>query len=297
MDSWLHDLLKTRLHRPFLSAAGHIAQRISHRRAGSGQEIDERALTESLVDMLDAGTPGNVWGPLLEELKELGLSLNTKVRKSTRESKTGADLGITLERAIFERHTSSQTTYSALFQAKRIDMSGRIEDFFHTVGPAAAKQSQLMLDITPASFYLIYADTHYLKFYSAFEPSVFLNIAKGCSSPVWNAGCFEFSGKIADFLPNDELGCASGLLVVPATAVQAVSSGGKGICIRDLLPNCLPFWYWFVELFLPGFVGDPREKVRTIAQNVYSPSAREAADTPEGPFHVQFSYTLRVGNG
>jgi hypothetical protein len=62
--------------------------------------------------------------------------------------------------------------------------------------------------------------------------------------------------------------------------------------LGQILSNALPFWYWFAELFVPGFVGDYREDTIRIVQN----EKHATADLGEG-FGIRHTVEIRMGNG
>jgi hypothetical protein len=70
--------------------------------------------------------------------------------------------------------------------------------------------------------------------------------------------------------------------------VEAQQTSGKAEKLDQLLSNAIPFWYWFAELFVPGFVGDYRSQTIDIAQN----KKGAIANLGEG-FGVQ--HTVEVG--
>jgi hypothetical protein len=61
MDPWLTDQVKELLFRPCLAVSGYIGRRLNNR-LQVGQEIDERALTEDLVDRFDTSSGASAWG-------------------------------------------------------------------------------------------------------------------------------------------------------------------------------------------------------------------------------------------
>ena len=200
MDQWLQDDIKELLAKPCLATAGMLGRRMDNRRRPMGQEIDERALTEFFVDAFDTTSGLNAWGTVIQLLKDRGLFLNTSVRKSTVEHLTGADLGLILTRNFNHKSNPSKAKYAALIQCKRVDNQGKVEDFYHVVKSTGKKQSSLLLDITPASFYFLYTPPSFIETYCTVEPLAFVQGAPGCSSPVWNMGCFGFENRFFSFL-------------------------------------------------------------------------------------------------
>ena len=87
MDSWLTDEVKQLLSRPCLTISSVVARKLNNRTKGSRQNMDERALTEYLVDALDTSSLENVWGGVIELLREKNLFLQTNIRKSTKENR------------------------------------------------------------------------------------------------------------------------------------------------------------------------------------------------------------------
>jgi hypothetical protein len=293
MDTWLTDSVKQILFAPCLEIAAHIGRRLDGR-IGMGQSIDERALTEDFVDSFDSSAPASAWHRVDTELRDHGLYLHAAVQKSTREHQTGADIGLTIERSVYAPTIRSHERYAVLIQCKKLDEQGAVADFFHTVPSSGKKQSSLLLDITPSSFYFIFTPPSIVKMTYNLEPVAFAGAAPGCTSPVWNIGSFAFDGGVRPFLDARQKAEATGILVVPALAVEAQETRGKSATIEQVLPNCLPFWYWFGELLVPGFLGDRRPDVLALATNVRTAERRNATDQP---FGVQYSVTLGVGSG
>lgn len=292
MDIWLTDEIKELLFTPCLSVSAAIGRKLDNRR-NMGQEIDERALTELLVDSLDTSSSENVWGSVLGVLRDHSIYLNTHIDKSTKESITGADIGFVINRSVHQSDGASQAHYAVLVQCKKLDAEGNVADFFHQVGGSGKKQSTLMLDITPNSFYFVFTPPSILRTYCSVEPIAFAQARPGCSSAVWNAGSFGFDHKSLSLLSSREKAEAVGVLVVPALAVEAQRNSGKGADIATILPNCLPLWYWFGELLIPGFIGDRRSDVVTIAASA-SGKRRPTQDTP---FEVRYTIDVSLGNG
>lgn len=291
MDPWLTDELKEILFRPCLSVSGYIGRRLNNR-LQLGQEIDERALTEDFVDRFDASSADSAWGTAAAELRERQIYVSTTVRKSTVEHRTGADIGLVLRRSL---HGGSRSTaeYGCLIQCKKVDRRGGIPDFFHQVGPHKSRQSGLMLEVTPSSFYFLFVPPGLVEHYCTFEPMAFLRGAPGCSVPIWNLGCFGYDGASLPFLNSSNKEQVSAVLVLPALAVDAQQPRAAGASLSDVLPNCLPFWYWFGELFMPGFVGDRSQRTLAVAKN--APRADRAI--LDVPFGVRFSVEVGIGNG
>lgn len=295
MDPWLTDRMKEVLFTPCLEASAHIGRRLDSRRT-MGQSIDERALTEDFVDFFDSSSPASTWGRVAAQLRDEGLYLNTSVRKSSRESKTGADIGLIIERSVYKSETSSRARYAALIQCKRLDSDGLVTDFYHTVASSGRKQSSLMLDITASSFYFIFTPPSLVEVLTNVEPIAFAVSSEGCSSPVWNMGYFGFESALScPILSSTQRASATGILVVPALAVEAQNSTSKRASLREILPNCVPFWYWFGELLIPGFVGDCSKHALAVASNVADrmPETRDHAEE----FGVRYSIALGVGSG
>jgi len=291
MDPWLTDQVKELLFRPCLAVSGYIGRRLNNR-LQTGQEIDERALTEDLVDRFDASSSSSAWGTCAAELRELQIYVSTSVRKSTVEHRTGADIGLVLRRSLYGPAAGSSAEYACLIQCKRVDRRGFVQDFYHRVGHQGTRQSSLMLEVTASAFYFLFVPPALLKHYCSVEPMAFLTGAPGCSVPIWNLGCFAHDGLTLPFLTSGNKQDASGILVLPALAVEAQQPKGVSASLGDVLPNCLPFWYWFGELLVPGFVGDGSQSTVAIARNT-----REAERVTDLPFGVRFSVELSMGNG
>jgi hypothetical protein len=295
MDPWLTDDVKHMLARPCLAAAGQIGRRLTDR-LRRAQAIDERALTEDLVDLFDTGSQANVWGSVLAELRDRSIYLNASVRKSTVEHRSGADIGFVLTRSIYGADGGSEATYACLVQCKRVDADGGISAFFHEVGQEKTKQSTLMLDITSSSFYFIYVPPPLVTHYCTFEPLAFLRAGSNCSVPIWNIGAFPFEGQAPPFLSSRDKEDATGVLVAPALAVEAQRRPGKSASLAQVLPNSFPFWYWFSELFVPAFVGDRRSDVVAIARNARVKGDRDHLQA-NLPFGVRYVVEVSLGNG
>jgi hypothetical protein len=289
MDAWLTDEIKESLFRPCLEISGNIGRRLNNR-LHMQQELDERALTEDFVDSFDTSSPSSVWGATTTELRDHQIYLNISVRKSTREHRTGADLGFTLNRATHGVIRTS-ANYACLVQCKRVDQAGNVADFYHQVKSTAARQSSLMLDITPSSFYFLFVPPALVKHYCNVEPLAFLSVGQGCSVPAWNLGLFAQDSVSLPFLSGADKEKICGVLVVPALAVEAQEASGKAASLSSILPNCFPFWYWFGQLFVPGFVGDRSGDTLAVARNV---ATREQSDAP---FGVRYAVEISVGNG
>ena len=107
MDSWLTDSVKNLLFKTCMEIAERVGHRLDNRIA-MGQSIDERALTEDLVDSLDTQSTVNAWGTTIHSLQDEGIYLNANVRKSTKEHETGTDVGITINRRIHQAGVQSE---------------------------------------------------------------------------------------------------------------------------------------------------------------------------------------------
>jgi hypothetical protein len=293
MDQWLTDEIKEVLFTPCLTVSGNIGRRLDNRR-NMLQEIDERALTEQLVDSFDTSSSENVWGNIVQLLQDQQIYLNTHVVKSTRESETGADIGLVIARSVHKRDSSSSATYAVLIQCKKIDNEGRVTDFYHEVQSSGERQSSLMLDITSSAFYFVFTPPSLVKTYCSIEPIAFSQPVPGCSSPIWNFGSFGFDSSVfpLSLLPTREKASSTGILVVPALAVEAQRKKGKSATLQDILPNSLPLWYWFGELLIPGFIGDYRDEAIAVASNV--PGGKNVV---KHDFTVRYSVSIRFGNG
>ncbi|BAB72358.1 hypothetical protein ACN23B_01985 [Anabaena sp. FACHB-709] len=280
MDSWLTDEVKQLLSQPCLTISSVIARRLNNRIKGSKQNIDERAFTEYLVDALDTSSLENVWGSVIGLLRDQNIYLNTNIRKSTKENKTGADIGLIIKRRINQNNSRSEIEYSCLIQCKRVDVNGQIDDFYHEVGLEKKTQSSLMLDITPSSFYFIFTPSCLLDIDYSLIPTAFIDTGKECSSPIWDMGHFGCDEIWFPLLSDSQIDSISGVLVVPALAVEAQINKSKDAKLEDILPNCMPLWYWFSEILVAGFAGDRRQDVINIAAN-----------------SVKFSIEINIGNG
>jgi hypothetical protein len=115
MDPWLTDQVKELLFRPCLSVSGYIGRRLNNR-LETGQEIDERALTEDLVDRFDTSSSSSAWGTCAAELRDMQIYISTSVRKSTVEHRTGADIGLVLRRSLSGGMGGSRAEYACLIQ-------------------------------------------------------------------------------------------------------------------------------------------------------------------------------------
>ena len=104
-------------------------------------------------------------------------------------------------------------------------------------------------------------------------------------------GCFGFEGRSFPFLAASQKAEAAGILVVPALAVETQTANGRSASLGDFVPNALPFWYWFSEIFVPVFVGDCRKKVLTTAANMKSPD-----DLHDEAFGVHYTVEVGLGN-
>ena len=287
MDPWLTDDLKELLFTPCLLASEMIGRKLDNRLRMS-QEMDERALTEMLVDALDTSSAENTWGNVLDLLRDHHIYLSSQLQKCTQEHLIGADIGLTISRHVHGPGLGCHADYCALIQCKKIDSQKCVDDFFHEVRSTKKKQSSLLLDITPSSFYFIFTPPSLLDIYCSIEPIAFALARPGCSSAIWNRGSFEFNHVTHSVLTAREKAEATGVLVVPALAVEAQAAKGKGASLEEILPNCLPLWYWFGELFIPGFIGDRRQDVLKVAHNL------GGNDNLPG---VQYSLNFNLGNG
>lgn len=163
---------------------------------------------------------------------------------------------------------------------------------FHEVGESKAKQSSLLLDITSSSYYFIYVPTKLINAHSSIEPMVFINSYPGCSSPIWNMGRFKYDLGLLPVFSEQQKASAAGILVVPALAVEAHQYKSKSIELEQLLPNCIPFWYWFVELLIPGFIGDRSSKTIAAASN-----KKYEANALNEDFGVQATLEVQITTG
>jgi len=259
MDAWLDDEIKALFAKPCMALSESVGSRLENR-LRMGQPIDERALTEDFVDAMHTGSSASAWGTIVQDLQDREISVSTKVTKSTFEKENGADLGVVLHRKTRSGTTFIDTSYAALIQCKYVDSGGHVKDFFHKVKSSGRRQSSLMLDITPASFYVLYVPPSLLRTFTRIEWVTGIATSDECTSPIrttsvsrwWNSGVVDN---------------AASLLVIPALAVNAHQALGKSASIKTLLPNAMPFWYWFAELFVTGFVGDTRKSVIQVATN------------------------------
>jgi len=266
MASWLTDDVKQLLIQPCFAVAERIGYRLdSHIKMR--QDIDERALTEDLADSFDSSSDLNTWGTSLRPLRDRQIFISTRVQKSTREFKIGVDIGIAIKRS-FYGNNQVKADYACLSQCKKVDVNGFVSDFFHQIHSTNNYQSSLMLDITPSLFYFIYTPPSMVKLEYTLEPVVFARANLNCSSPIWNMGDFEYGGVTFPFLSESQKRLVSSILVIPALAVDTQINKDNKVDFHDLLPNCIPFWYCFAELLVPGFIGDPKSQVISIAPNV-----------------------------
>jgi hypothetical protein len=148
-----------------------------------------------------------------------------------------------------------------------------------------------MLDITPSSFYFLFVAPALVDHYCNLEPLAFLRGAPGCSVPAWNLGLFGHDGLNVPFLSASNKDEICGVLVVPAMAVDAQQPTGTSASLNTILPNCVPLWYWFGQLFVPGFIGDRSSRALAAARNV---GATQATELLVG---VRYSLELGMGNG
>ena len=84
MDVWLTDEVKQLLFHPCFEIAEKMGSRLDNR-IRMQQNIDERALTEDLIDALDTSSTENAWGTSLSSLRERQIRISTQIRKSTIE--------------------------------------------------------------------------------------------------------------------------------------------------------------------------------------------------------------------
>ena len=176
-----------------------------------------------------------------------------------------------INRRVSQRDSQSDIQYSSLIQCKRVDVDGRLGDFYHEVGVGKKTQSSLMLDITPSSFYFIFTPSCLLDVYYSLTPTAFIR-DRECSSQIWsmeqwNITRLGYGGLCFPFLSDSQIDSASGVLVVPALSVEAQNNKSKDAKLSDILPNCMPFWYWFSEMLATGFIGDTRKEVIHTAAN------------------------------
>ena len=191
MDSWLTDRVKELFFQPCLEISAHVGRRLDNRLV-MGESIGETSLTEDLVDRFDSASPENAWGTTLAQLRDLQIHVNTSVRRSRREHVTGADIGFVISRSVYS-NAGSKAKYAALVQCKKVDAEGYVGDFFHSVAGTKKHQSDLLTEITPSSFYFVFVPPRLVseRVYHTFEPLAFASAAAGCSTPLWNLGCFE----------------------------------------------------------------------------------------------------------
>jgi len=180
------------------------------------QSVDERALTEDLVVRFDTSSSVSSWNGVGDRLRDLQIYLNTAVKKATREHLVGAEFGITVRRSIYQKDSRSSSTDAILVQCEPMDGEGGIANLFHEVQGSDKRRSAQMLGITPSSFYFIFAPPALVETYCAVEPLAFTRTAPGCSSAIWNMGCFEFNSHAFPYLCSERKAEATGILVVPA---------------------------------------------------------------------------------
>lgn len=261
MDAWLTNDLKEAMSHACIQASRSIATRLNAR-LQRRQSIDERALTEDLVDHMDTRTQLSVWGAALAQLRSASVSLSVGVEKSTQEHLTGADIGF-----VVDRHApGTQARYAALVQCKKVGPDGRVGDFFHQVGGKGRHQSDLLLSITPSSFYFVFPPPALVSGYLTAETIAFIVPSPEHHVPIWNMGCFG-GGTRPSLIPAQSLMDAAAVMVVPALAVEADQRRGSRTTVQEIVPNAVPFWYWFAELLVPGFIGDPRQQAVAVAVN------------------------------
>ena len=174
MDPWLEDEVKGLLARPCLSIAGRFGERLDDRIRRGADNIHECTLTDDFVDFFDTSSRSSVWGDVMDQLHSRSIYMSTSVRKSSVEYRTGADIGLVLHRSFYGGQSSSQANYAALIQCKRVDPDGTVSDFYHTVDSSKKRQCELLLDITPASFYFIFAPPCIIEWYTNVEPIGFV---------------------------------------------------------------------------------------------------------------------------
>jgi len=290
MDSWLTDDVKQLFFQPCLATAERLGSRLENR-LRMHQDIDERALTEDLVDSLDSSSNSNAWGTSLKSLHDRQIFISTEIQKSTREFRVGADIGIVIRRR-FYGNSQVKADYACLVQCKKVGLDGYVSDFFHQVHSSSKYQSSLMLDITPSSFYFIYIPPSLVQLDYALEPIAFVRANSECSSPVWNMGCFEYNGRTFPFLSEPQKRAVSSILVIPALAVDAQTRKDQKVSLHEILPNCVPFWYWFGELLIPGFIGDQKSQVISVALNTKGNIQENI-----GEFGVNYSLDFLITNG
>lgn len=124
-----------------------------------------------------------------------------------------------------------------------------------------------MLNITPSAFYFIFTPSCLLNVNYQLIPIAFVDAEGECKSPIWHMRHFGCDEIWFPLLSNNQIGSTTGVLVVPALAVEAQDSESKDVKLEDILPNCMPFWYWFSEILVAGFVGDQRKEAINIATN------------------------------
>jgi hypothetical protein len=290
MDSWLTDQVKELFFQPCLGASERLGLRMENR-IRMGQDIDERALTEDFLDAFDTSSNSNAWGTTLKSLSEHQIYMSTRIQKSTREYKVGADIGIIVKRQFYGSQPS-KGEYACLVQCKKVGKDGYVSDFFHQVRSSGKYQSSLMLDITPSSFYFIYTPSSFIQLDYAYEPIAFVRANRECSSPVWNMGCFEYNGGTVPYLSEKQKREVSSILVVPALAVDTQTDKDERVRFDEILPNCIPLWYWFGELLIPSFVGDRKSQVISVAQN-----RKGNIEDDVGEFGVNYTINLTMTNG
>ena len=107
MDSWLTNDIKELMFKPCLEASGYIGNRLENR-LRMGQSVDERALTEDFVDLFDSSSGISAWSKVSQLLHDHQIFLNTSVKKSTIEYKTGADIGLIIQRGVYQKNSKSK---------------------------------------------------------------------------------------------------------------------------------------------------------------------------------------------
>ena len=296
MDPWLDSNIKEALSHPTIDVSSVIGEWFSDFRELE-QPLDERVLTAALIRALHVGSKASVWGRILPKLHRRGIEVVTEVGAARREHVYGADLGIVIDRISKQKSSKSKMEYACLVQCKKVDSKGRIADFFHEVPSTGQRQSSLMLSVTPSSFYFIFVDPDRLSVEVSEEPLAFVVGEESCYSPLWGMGCFAqpqtFPGRSGTWL-EEKARTSGSVLVVPALAVDAQFDRTKSVKLREVISNSIPFWYWFSQLLIPGFIGDPRPAAISVAASQlkrHLPS-QDSSEREEATVRQSLSLTL-----
>lgn len=274
----------------FGEASGAVRERLDRAaaREAEGQAATrEDTFTDDLADALD-----RVIADRLEQLSEKLSNSGSNVRIEFGSTKTPqgeeADFGLDLGVRVIIESPGYTAQKAILVQCKRMYGVGNAGTFPKLRGDGE-DQAKKMLEVTPASFFLL--------FNGGSEHELLELMASATLLP-WDEPYLWFHHPRIhrDYFD-------PGVAVLPATRVLAMSEAAKAsngqmpVGARDVLAGSVPLGHFIAGLFAPCFVGDVRTPVLQLAT---PPSFRDEiggldAEVPElGHLKAKRFHRLKV---